>query len=772
MRRLLLALITALLVARPLVLGEDPGLLDPLSGTSGLWLSVLWLTAGVGWAAWRVWSPREPWQGSVVETALAGVVTLAFLSTLAAASYQHPAWLISWEWLILLLAFVLVRQLGVRPRDHRALLAALVASGVSLGGHALYQYALELPQLRQHLNPEDLGSLQRALASQGFFVEENDPQLANWAKRILENNVFATFVHPNAFAGYLALLFPVAVGWSLAARRQQGWSWQTGLSWGAALLVGTALWLTHSRGALLAICGIGVAFALVSGFAFWWKHKLWVLAALLAGGSSLILVLRSEWASAGLGKNPQTMAYRLDYWQATWHMILDHPWLGVGPGNFGRLYPKYMLPTAFEKVSDPHNWLLEIWVTCGGLALVALLTALGAFFWRMADGGWQMADWPKTDSHPSSSSNPPSAIRHPPSPIPWEFYLGGMAGLVMGFLARATGLSPDEMVMEATLAGGRSLLWFLSFAVLNSLSWSGPSRALALAAGIAALLFNSSVSGGISFPSLAQPLWVLAALALNALPGGGAWERGSVERGALSRSHALTLSRYLPLVVLAALWLVYVVFFFAPVSTSAEYLNLARRHYGPYFQLRKEAEDLAAGQTPASQREILHRTNAFLRANILKPLAAARRADPQDSIPLLELATWQGEQAKLNPGTEEFLHQALNSASLAQELDPENKEGYLAEYRLHLQMAQQSKTKAKLAYGLAAKALEALVERDPTEARWRYLLAEALFQTGDPVKGRLQAERAWQADQLARAPSRQLSPAQREQVRQWLTPPS
>src|SRR5205823_5778207 len=112
-RRLLLGLITALVVARPFVLGEDPGLLDPLSGTTGLALSVLWLTAGLGWAVWWAWSRREPWQGSLIEIALAGVVTLAFLSTAAAASYKHPAWLISWEWLILLVVFLLVRQLSI-----------------------------------------------------------------------------------------------------------------------------------------------------------------------------------------------------------------------------------------------------------------------------------------------------------------------------------------------------------------------------------------------------------------------------------------------------------------------------------------------------------------------------------------------------------------------------------------------------------------------------------------------------------------------------------
>src|SRR5436190_2242442 len=53
LRRYLLGLLTALIVARPFVLGEDPGILAPLTDTSNLVLTLLWMVAAVGWAAWR-----------------------------------------------------------------------------------------------------------------------------------------------------------------------------------------------------------------------------------------------------------------------------------------------------------------------------------------------------------------------------------------------------------------------------------------------------------------------------------------------------------------------------------------------------------------------------------------------------------------------------------------------------------------------------------------------------------------------------------------------
>src|SRR5207245_9944383 len=61
LRGVLLGLVTALIVARPLVLGEDPGLLDQSSSATGLVLTLLWFLAAVGWAVWRAWSGETSW---------------------------------------------------------------------------------------------------------------------------------------------------------------------------------------------------------------------------------------------------------------------------------------------------------------------------------------------------------------------------------------------------------------------------------------------------------------------------------------------------------------------------------------------------------------------------------------------------------------------------------------------------------------------------------------------------------------------------------------
>src|SRR6266849_4740584 len=78
LRRTVLVLVTALIVARPLVPGEDPGLLGTPSNAGGLVLTFLWLAAAAGWAGWRLWSGQGTWRGGLVEAALA-VVALLFL---------------------------------------------------------------------------------------------------------------------------------------------------------------------------------------------------------------------------------------------------------------------------------------------------------------------------------------------------------------------------------------------------------------------------------------------------------------------------------------------------------------------------------------------------------------------------------------------------------------------------------------------------------------------------------------------------------------------
>src|SRR5205085_3942494 len=86
---------------------------------------------------------------------------------------------------------------------------------------------------------------------------------------------------------------------------------------------------------------------------------------------------------------------------------------------------------------------LELWATCGFFGMAALLVALGVFFWLWVRMPILTQASLRPDWHPDPQpeSDPPIEQR-----TPWELYLGGMAGLILGFLLT---ISPQDWIFPA-----------------------------------------------------------------------------------------------------------------------------------------------------------------------------------------------------------------------------------------------------------------------------------------------------------------------------------
>ncbi len=758
---------TALLVARPVVLGEDPGLTDELSDAGGQVLNLLWLAAGLGWATWRLLTRKGDWYGGLVEAALLVLVVLVFASAEAAARYKHPARLIAWEWVGLLLAFVVVRHLAARPEDGRGLYAALLAGAVSLSAYAVYQSAVELP--RDQRRYADLATLRQDLAREHVYLD--DAQLRAMYRRLQDRHAFATFAHPNSFAGFLVLLLPGLAGAAFVCRRSR---WPLAAAAGCLALGLAALWLTHSRGAML-----GLALAALGAIAIARRRQLWArkgvaLATVLVLAGAGVVAWYAGLFTSALGKGTGTAAYRLDYWRATWQMIAEHPWLGVGPGNFAAAYTRYLPEGAAETIRDPHNFALELWATCGFFAMLAFLAALGIFFIRVVRwlGGW-VVEKPAAQPPNHPTTQPPE------EPIRWELYAGGMLGLLLGFVLRVQESVPEVIVAEAINAGLRSLVWFAAFALFERVAWTERGLAAALTAGVAALLLNLCVSGGIGFPSVAGPLLVCVALALAVVrPAPAAW---------LSRQRwFLTF----PVPVLVGVGLVYFVFIFFPVTGSA---SAARRGLGNGLRFFAEMDKKEGERT-------LGEPAVFVRDNVLGLLKDAVNADPDNARTHVLLAGWYGRAYRIFlPPNDRTRERAVEEARTAQQLDPEGRAGYQAEYQLRKEFAEfmkelrerevqaESKEKdpkkkpaharqaalldvrARDQYRRAAAALLRYLPNDPHDPRLRYDVADALVHGGAAEKGRQEAREALRLDEAAPPEAtRRLSAQQRVQIRQWL----
>src|SRR5262249_25089499 len=143
------------------------------------------------------------------------------------------------------------------PTAAHGLLSALLATAVMLALYAGFQYFVEIPELAKRVG----GSkqiLQADMESQGVFRESDDPYWDQLAEGLQARNVYATYAHPNSFAGFLGLLLPAALGCTLVSLLRRG-SWGITVGLGiCTVVIGSALWWTHSRGALLASVAVGI----------------------------------------------------------------------------------------------------------------------------------------------------------------------------------------------------------------------------------------------------------------------------------------------------------------------------------------------------------------------------------------------------------------------------------------------------------------------------------------------------------------------------------
>jgi O-antigen ligase len=74
---------------------------------------------------------------------------------------------------------------------------------------------------------------------------------------------------------------------------------------------------------------------------------------------------------------------RLAHWQAGLKMFEDHPWLGIGIGNYAVAYERYAPPHWYEPLGHAHNIFINFLAETGVTGFVAFVC-----FWL---GAWRLA---------------------------------------------------------------------------------------------------------------------------------------------------------------------------------------------------------------------------------------------------------------------------------------------------------------------------------------------------------------------------------------------
>ena len=262
----------------------------------------------------------------------------------------------------------------------------------------------------------------------------------------------------------------------------------------------------------------------------------------------------------------KSLSYRFEYWEATLGILKRSPFLGIGPGEFQNVYPRYILPEASEFVADPHNFVLEVGSLYGLPALACLLvfflsTCTSAFFPPFPTAHEnQLNESHSREHYPRSSNATPSVVSSQRSPyIRKSFIFGALLGIFLTFLCSVFQSSPVALEMYPC-----AILAILSLFFATYLLHVCPKKvrehtknvipSWILGTSLIVSLLNLLGSGGINYPPISILLFSSSAVLIN--------RRSLNERGVdpmmieTSAKKTLCSLRYVFILVLS-IWLVF-----------------------------------------------------------------------------------------------------------------------------------------------------------------------------------------------------------------------
>jgi O-antigen ligase len=193
---------------------------------------------------------------------------------------------------------------------------------------------------------------------------------------------FGPYVNRNHFAGFVELVFPVAlVPLVLGKVRKERWAVVAIFG----LLPIGALFLSASRGGIISFASqVGVLILMMLVRRSAGKHA-------LAGGLVLLLAfLLVSWLGvrqvldrfSSLQSLEVTSGKRASMRQDTWRIFLDHPGVGTGLGTIQTVFPAYETLYDGKIVNHSHNDYLEALAETGVAGGVCCVWFIGVLFYR------------------------------------------------------------------------------------------------------------------------------------------------------------------------------------------------------------------------------------------------------------------------------------------------------------------------------------------------------------------------------------------------------
>jgi len=249
-----------------------------------------------------------------------------------------------------------------------------------------------------------------------------------------------TYINPNHFAGFLEMLLPLGIAYTIVGRMKPTLRVLIGY---ASLMLAVGIGISLSRGGWVATAMALILFFLVLLF-----HRGFRLPAALAllvislgviycAPRSSLIQKRAEITAKEVGSTEYTR-YRL--WLPAIELWRETPWLGIGPGHFDYRFRSVRPQEIQLKPDRAHNDFLNTLVDWGIVGFVLVMGALGVIAFGVAKA-WRNVGGVAADLGNRRSNR-------------FAFVLGASFGLIALFFHSAVDFNmhiPANAILAVTL---------------------------------------------------------------------------------------------------------------------------------------------------------------------------------------------------------------------------------------------------------------------------------------------------------------------------------
>ncbi len=363
---------------------------DPWPTHWANWLLAVLAAAG----AWLAVAKKRRWTAGRWLLA-PPLIWLCWQLVSAASSVDHALTATTlWDFAGCVACYLLGATVLGHERALRWLLAGVLAAfAVCL--LVAYSQRFQLPRERQFLLDSQrlgwtnltTGELARLRRSQ-FIISTNGAEVVNpiIIEKLGKARVFGTLVDPNALAGALLLLGPVALVLAVSGTQRFRPLTRAAVIAVTLFLMGAGFFGTGSKSGWLLALAIGGLWLLRLNWPARWKCV--ALASVAVLGLTVFAIRFHSYFSAGA----TSVGARFDYWRVAVRVALDHPLLGTGPGTFQRPYARLKLPDA-EMARLAHNDYLEQFSDSGVIGGMCYAAWVGWVMIRLGRKLWQSRDF-------------------------------------------------------------------------------------------------------------------------------------------------------------------------------------------------------------------------------------------------------------------------------------------------------------------------------------------------------------------------------------------